>query len=96
MDLLRFLVTNNGKSDQLKQKRNLLKGSWELITTALGKPGRANGQKPRQAGQLEPQGQLDGMLLLALLPCAALPWVLASLAPDVGPSSCLSASHGSQ
>lgn len=77
MDLLRFLVTNNGKQlDQLKQKRNLLKGSWELVTTALGKPGRANGQKPRQAGQLEPQGQLDGMLQLALLPCAALPWVL--------------------
>ena len=85
-------MANN--SDQLKQKRNLLKGSWELITTALGKPGRANGQKPRQAGQLEPQGQLDGLLLLALLPCWS--WVLASLAPNVGPSGCLSVSHGSQ
>lgn len=51
------LQTMANNSDQLKQKRNLLKGSWELITTALGKPGRANGQKPRQAGQLEPQGQ---------------------------------------
>lgn len=98
MDLLRFLVTNNGKQlwptyagkefiERLLGARN--NSSWKN----LGFP-RANGQKPRQAGQLEPQGQRGWDA--AISTAALRSWVLASLASYVGPSSCLSTSHGSQ